>query len=90
MRFGLTTPAKKPWTEWDCQPVAFTIVAMVAPCRACRIAITRACFESLRLGVAEALTPKADRFDFLLNGWVGRRSASIAPSVPMMRIPSSS
>src|SRR5262245_56540536 len=39
-----------PRTECGCQLVAFTIIAMVAPCRASSIAITRACFEPLRPG----------------------------------------
>ena len=29
--FLRTTPAKKPRTEWDCQPVAFMMAGMVAP-----------------------------------------------------------
>src|ERR1700719_978708 len=48
-----TTPVKKLRTEWGCQPVAFMIVAMVAPCRRWSISITRACFEAPRLGAAD-------------------------------------
>ena len=36
-----------------CQPVAFMIVAMVAPCGRWSISITLTCFESLRPGLAD-------------------------------------
>jgi hypothetical protein len=40
-----TTPARKPRTECDCQPVAFIIASIVAPVGDCSIATTRDCFE---------------------------------------------
>src|SRR6516165_7050813 len=48
-----TTPAKKPRTECCCQPVAFMMAAMVAPCWRWSISITRACFESRADGFAD-------------------------------------
>jgi hypothetical protein len=40
-----STPARKPRTECDCQPVAFIIAAIVAPAGDCSMAITRDCFK---------------------------------------------
>ena len=48
---GAHHPARKPRTEWGCQPVAFMMVAMVAPGLRWSIASTRACFEFARLGL---------------------------------------
>jgi hypothetical protein len=50
--FLRTTPAKKPRTECCCQPVAFMMATMVAPCRPCSMAITAACFDSARPALA--------------------------------------
>src|SRR6266516_1700624 len=67
--FLRTTPARKPRTEWGCQPVAFMIVAMVAPCRRLSIAITRACFEFVRPRLARCgIGPLLG-----LVGFLGRR-----------------
>src|SRR5882724_3251259 len=52
--FLRTTPAKKPRTECCCQPVAFMIVAIVAPLGWLNSAITVACLEVARPGATPA------------------------------------
>src|SRR5712672_2544381 len=52
--FLRTTPAKKPRTECCCQPVAFMIVAIVAPLGWLSSAITAACLEVARAGATPA------------------------------------
>jgi hypothetical protein len=47
--FLRTTPARKPCTEWDCQPVAAMMAAMVAPCGRFSSATTAACFDLARV-----------------------------------------
>src|SRR5258705_4545399 len=52
--FLRTTAAKKPRTECCCQPVAFMIVAIVAPLGWLSSAITVACLEVARGGATPA------------------------------------
>src|SRR5712671_6125978 len=52
--FLRTTAAKKPRTECCCQPVAFMIVAIVAPLGWLSSAITVACLEVARAGATPA------------------------------------
>src|SRR6516162_10570354 len=47
--FFFTIPAKKPRTEWCCQPVAFEIAAMVVPPLAWSRPRTRSCLVVLPL-----------------------------------------
>src|SRR5260370_23393466 len=52
LSFFLTTPAKKPRTECCCHSVAFTIAAMVVPCRS--IPSTVSCLDEAPVDLPEA------------------------------------
>src|SRR5467141_4865468 len=70
--FFRTTPAKKPRTECCCQPVAFMMAAMVAPCRPCSMAITAACFDSARPALAGLRGREPSRYVQKRKGcWIG-------------------
>src|ERR1700733_15098342 len=49
LSFFLTTPAKKPRTECCCQPVTFTIAAIVVPLGSRSMPRTVSCFVDERL-----------------------------------------
>ena len=63
--FVLTTAARKPRTEWGCQPVAFAMAAIVAPPDACSIPSTKACLEE-REAVRVAVDRSVDEDDLAL------------------------
>ena len=54
--FVLTTAARKPRTEWCCQPVAFAMAAIVAPAGDRSILSTKDCLEE-----GEAVRAAVDR-----------------------------